>query len=691
MDEKHENYIDSEQFSLETILAEYLADEEISSASRSEIEERSHRIMVEAIGDTISAAFEEPPLEEPDEDTDIADELFSAADESETYAPADFAEFEEPEEEPAPKQRPVRKKSFAETVMAPVLSLLASVQAKQQHEAAAFSMAPEAEDVPELLPKRAARLYALQLRSLVFRSRAALFLAILAGYITIAFYGKLPLFGALKDIKVCSLVSLIILLSVMTAGIDILTTGVRSLLAAKPAGEALIALSCLFSIIDAVLTASGKSALGLPLCAVSAWSVCMGIWGSRWTCSALCSSFSTLADAEDECMAITTEPGIVNGYNCVVKAPISTDNFVRRSECADLGEISHTVAAPYFIIVSLVLAVFTSIKLGAGAFIHVSGACIAASAALTSLTAFPMPFAACARRLRFVGAAVAGYEGCADIGAAKRFVVLDRDLFPPHTISIDKIQIVRDCRSDKVIGYTGSLLSASGCALAGIFAELMKKNNCSMSKVEDFQYHEGGGIMAHINDEEVLIGSSSFMSLMGIRLPPGLTARNAVFTVINGSLAGIFTITYAPTASVKRALEILLRDYKFPIFAVRDFNINPMMIRQKFKVVTDDFEFPTYAERYRVSAVEHDEGSPIAAAATRHGLGTMVECTANARRLYIATRILVILSIVSAVLGIAFVMLLCRGGAPAPDLAAKVLIFMLLWLVPSFVISHSFR
>ncbi|MGE4352775.1 MAG: hypothetical protein AB7D36_01665 [Oscillospiraceae bacterium] len=698
MDNSQFDYkIDPEQLSLEAILAEYRAEEEISAAHRSAVEEKSRNIMIEALGDTILSSVDEPLSAQNTSEAEprsVAEEIFGPDKEYETYAPPDFPEYDEAAAEVREKkshrrQRQPRKKTFSETLMAPVVGLLASVAVRRHAEPNIHPTAAEIDEGPELAPKKAAKLYAAQLKSLTFRSRVATALSVLLAYITFAFTGFLPLGGALgSSTATAALVCLILLMSVMLAGLDIFTNGVLTLIHGNPGAESLAAVSCIFSIIDAVLVASGKLDFGLPMCAVSAWSICLGIWGSRFTCTAMLSTFSVLAEAKKTPMAITTEPGIVENAYCVVKTDITMDNFVRRSECADLSEISHIVAAPFLMAACFILALLASIRFGPGAFIHLLSAMTAACATFTALIAFPMPFSASAKRLHILGAALAGYEGCADIGASRRFVVLDRDIFPPHTISIDAIKISEKNRSEKVIGYTGSLIAASGCGLAPIFTKLMQKNSCTISKVEDFQFHEGGGILAHINAEEVLVGSSSFMSLMGIRLPNGLTAKNAVFTVINGELAGIFTITYTPTASVRRALEILLRDYKFPIFAVRDFNINPMMIRQKFKVVTDDFEFPTFAERYRVSAVEHDESSPIAAAVTRHGLGTMVEAADNARKLYQSTRILVILSLACAALGMGLVLLLCRGDAPSAALASRLLFFMFIWLAPVFVISH---
>jgi hypothetical protein len=89
------------------------------------------------------------------------------------------------------------------------------------------------------------------------------------------------------------------------------------------------------------------------------------------------------------------------------------------------------------------------------------------------------------------------------------------------------------------------------------------------------------------------------------------------------------------------------------------------MIRQKTQVAPDDFESPPFEARYRVSAGEHDPGSPISAAVTRTGLGGMVECVNAARNLYNFTRILVAVSLICSVLGMVIVLLLSRGDAPS--------------------------
>jgi hypothetical protein len=65
------------------------------------------------------------------------------------------------------------------------------------------------------------------------------------------------------------------------------------------------------------------------------------------------------------------------------------------------------------------------------------------------------------------------------------------------------------------------------------------------------------------------------MTSHGIRMPQKLNVRNAVFTAISGVLVGIFNVNYVPVTSVQDALVTLLRSKRYPIFAIRDFNITP--------------------------------------------------------------------------------------------------------------------
>jgi hypothetical protein len=270
-------------------------------------------------------------------------------------------------------------------------------------------------------------------------------------------------------------------------------------------------------------------------------------------------------------------------------------------------------------------------------------------------------------------------------------LVSDNDLFPLRTLSVADIAIAEGARADLVISYTGSMIAAAGMGIAPVFTELMRSNACSMQRVEDFACHEGGGLVARINGDLVYVGTSGFMQLMGIRLPRGASSKTAAYTAINDTLCGIFSVNYKPVASVQRALVSLLRSGTEPLFAVRDFNITPLLVKQKFRLPSDSYNFPSFADRYRISSPVAEDSGTVAAMFTRGSLNSVAGLAGRGRKLYNRTGVSLALSLLGAVLGLAFMLSLCWGGAYDSASCGNLMAYMLLWLVPTLVVSFGLR
>ena len=190
-----------------------------------------------------------------------------------------------------------------------------------------------------------------------------------------------------------------------------------------------------------------------------------------------------------------------------------------------------------------------------------------------------------------------------------------------------------------------------------------------------------------VNGESVAVGNTGFMNLIGVRVPQKLGTRNAVCTAINGSLVGIFAVNYKATGGVQEALVTLLHSNLEPVFALRDFNITPQMLKSKFRLPADNFKFPSYSERFRISAAEPDKRSAVAAAIAREGMQPLVDAAERGRRLYGAIRIGTIIAAVGCVFGLLMMFLLCWTGTFDTRTAANVITFMLLWLIPTAVVA----
>ena len=278
-----------------------------------------------------------------------------------------------------------------------------------------------------------------------------------------------------------------------------------------------------------------------------------------------------------------------------------------------------------------------------------------------------------------------------DKAGADDLIVTDKDLFTARNISIESIRILGGAFPGKVITYAGSVIVSSGSCLAPVFTDLMQRNDCALMPLEDFACNESGGLTAIINGEEVLVGSSAFMNLRGVRLTEARSMKDAVYVSINGLLVGFFKIKYVPVQSVQNALFALLRTKIAPIFAVRDFNITPLMLGQKFKMSTDGFDFPAYRKRYAMSAAEPSDYTQTAGIVARDGLGPLVSVAALGRQLYSTVRICVILALLCTVIGVVLMFALCAISAFDSATVGNLLVYMGLWLVPVILLNFSLK
>lgn len=545
---------------------------------------------------------------------------------------------------------------------------------------------------PELKPGKASELYLNQAQSLRLRFMLALILCAALVYLS---YG-LPAFGALGDsILIRSLVCLILELAVMVLGLDIISNGFVSLFRGCPGLESLISVSCLMSIIDAVvIVVTGDVSAGVPNCAVSALSVMFALLGSFLSCASFAVNFRVVS--------LQKNPSVIVSHNCTIdgddlrvlsklRRPVT--GFVRESEEADVFEILYSSMAPFLIIASIVLGLFCYFASEeCSNLIRTISTCACVCASFSSIMGFALPFSVLTKKLARSGAAIAGYSGCAELGRLKRVVITDSDLFPRRTIAVSEMEFEEGYSQTSVISYTGSMIAAAGLGIAPAFTELMKQHGCPMQKVEDFACHAGGGVIAKIGGESVFVGNASFMYLMGIRMRKDRDTDCTVYTAVNDRFVGKFKISYTPMMSVTNALSNLLSGRTVPVFAIRDFNLTPMLVDKFFRLRSGLCDYPSFSDRYAVSSKEVQENcAAVTSTFAKGGLSAVAGLMRRGRRLYVGTLLCAALSIVGTLVGIVLMLGLCWTGSFDSASCANITTFMLLWLVPVLVISLGLR
>lgn len=585
-----------------------------------------------------------------------------------------------------PKKETARKepKSFRESVAVPVISALAFIAMKiKQSQVTLGETSYESEDLgEEMQPDKAARFYDKHIAGLRLRTRIAFVLCVLMAYIS---YG-LPVPGALADAGVKSAVCLIMMISVMFCGLDIITTGIMSIVRFKLHASALIAISCLLCMIDAFLSAASVSEKVVPFCVIPALTIAFTLLGSVMNARSNKIILNTAA-ASKHPYIVTAEAELSGGDITLVKGRKPLDGIVRRTEEDGPDESVFGVLTPYFVVAALVLSIIAAvISKDFSSFAHILSGIFVCAAPIAMLITFPMPFFISIKSLIRSGSTIAGWSGLYDIGKAKHLIVTDGDLFPKGCVKISRTRVFAGMEPERIISFAGSIISASGSAMVHPFAELMRKAGGGLMPVEAFSVHESGGLTAMIDGEDVYCGNAAFMRLMGVVLPEKYVLNNGVYIAVAGVICGVFEMEYTASDAVKSALEELVGSDRHAIFAVRDFNITPSMLSVKFDMPTDGFDFPPYSERYAISGTEPSEASKPAALISREGLSALVSLADHGKMLFSRIRLSVMLSVVSAVVGMLVMFILSLSALPS---VVTALSYLLAWLLITVILSFS--
>ena len=544
------------------------------------------------------------------------------------------------------------------------------------------TMSDSEEDLgPELTAAGACRYYGSFMRSQKLRLRIGFGLELLLCYISLG----LPVPGMLQTLPVKAAACCAIQFAIMLLALDVVTTAVLGAFRLRFGADFMALLGCLVTAADGFIVALSDSAsLHTPLCAVSSLALLGVLLSSSLSTKGIRKALRVPAIGKNF-YSVTGETKLRKNELTLLKSPRSAKGFVRRIEEAAPDETLFIKAGPFLMafafILSLVLAL---LKKSLSDFLFIFSASLTMSIPFTALMAFALPFYMGSMRIFRSGAAIAGWSGLCDIGASRNIIVTDWDLFPESSIEMDTVRIFSDESTEKVIAYAGTLVSASGSSIAASFVKLMDENDCSMRKVDNFEFLSGGGLKGIIEGHVVLCGSMELMRLMNIRIPYRLADKTSVLLAIDGILYGIFTLKYTPLPQVRRALVELVRSGRHPVFALRDFNVNPEMLHNTFDIATDGYDFPPYSERFAMSEPSH-KGSKIAAVVCNEGLGPLTQVADVGRTMYLATRFNLLLALIASILGpvVVFVKLFTAGSVTIGFL----LLFMLAWALPALISS----
>ncbi len=546
------------------------------------------------------------------------------------------------------------------------------------------------QEQPHSEPKRAPTPPAVALRR--FRNRSAilrlraillLLLSIAALLLTLAPLLHVAPFTSLSASRAVPVVLLILMCVSAAASVDQLARGVVQLISLRFGLELLLTASFVVCVIDAAgAIPSGR----VPYCAV----VCLGFlfagWSNFLTCVGSIRSLRIAANEGEHC-SVKVGRAAWNDLDCVYKATDRVDDFVEQLEAPNRAESAMRLYVPMALAASFVFSIVCHFRADT-ALIQMLSACLGAALPVCGFICYARPFAHIAARLSRAGAALCGWRAAKILSGDLGVLVTDTDLYPPGTVSISGVKVYHDYRLEQMLGYAATAIARTDSHLKPLFLQLTEENGVRLSEIGSFRTYEGGGIGAEIRGDIVLVGSLGFMHLMGVRLPQGTNIRQAVYVAINGLIAGVIAISYNASGPVASALQTTVRRRGLNLIgATRDFLISPAMLHAVFRIPTTRSEFPPVSDRFRLSSLTADDSDACAAILSHGSLLPFCEAIVGARSLISAVTGGTAVNVFGGLFGLLVVFFLGMGGALETASAVNLLLFVLIWMIPSLLIT----
>ena len=532
---------------------------------------------------------------------------------------------------------------------------------------------------PDLPAQELASRYGKGLGGLRVRRILVFLLALPLLYLVLAQQFLLPLPGLLLEQEVQIWICAGIQLAAILLSLDLVGQGLTHL-----GMDTITVLAAFATLADAcTMNVLGDREGSLPYSVVSVLALGFGLWGRYLKRQGLRTTCRTAAAARTPYL-VTLDENKWNGRPAYTKWSGEPVGFGSQIQGEDGAMAIFRPLAPVLILACLLFSVLATVGKGRPELmVWALSATLCAAASFSGLLAFSIPFHLLSRRLAGQGAALAG------VGRTARkagILLTDTDLFPPGAVVLNGLKTFHNQPLDKVVSVTATLIRDMGSGLERPFHELLRSQGTAYRRAEGLRCYEGGA-SAVIRGEQVLVGNAAFLHLMDVVLPPGLNVKNAVFCAIEGELAGIFALNYSLHATVRPAISALISNRVGPILATRDFNLIPAMLFQRFKLPVEKMDFPEQERRRALSDPRQAHDSTLVCVLCREGIGPYAEAVVGAKRLGTATRLSAALAAVGSVVGVMIAFYLTSQMAFGSLSVVNLLLFLLLWLVPTLLIS----
>ena len=161
-----------------------------------------------------------------------------------------------------------------------------------------------------------------------------------------------------------------------------------------------------------------------------------------------------------------------------------------------------------------------------------------------------------------------------------------------------------------------------------------------------------------------------------------------MYVAINGSLAGVFAVHYEVSRAVVGGLgALILSRGILPVITAGDFIITESFLRSKFRVNTARLKIPPFPARSELSQRTATEAARPCALLRQAPFSTISLTVTGARALRTAVRWGVLFDLLGGIMGMVIMAVLANLAASGVMSLVNLTLFLLLWSIPSLLLS----
>lgn len=466
-----------------------------------------------------------------------------------------------------------------------------------------------------------------------------------------------------------------------------LIDGVTDVIRLRFTPNSLLVLTFLVCCVDGVLC---LQQLRLSVCAAFSLQMTMALWAAY-------NRHNTEMGQMDTLRRATT----LNGLACVPDDYEGMTGFrICRGEVEHFMDRYQELSAPdrllnWFCLAvaaaSLLIGVFGGVLHGFTTGVQLCCASLMVGLPATGFLATVRPLEVLEKRLHKLGTVLCGWQAVKAVRCRIAVPLNDKDLFPTGSVKLNGVKFYGDWEPDQVVTYTAALIGANGGALVEVFEQLRDSRGGKVCLVENLHIYKGG-VGGEIGDDGILVGALQFMQDMGVDVGKGTRVSQAVYTAIDGELAGVFAVAYGKSKSSAAGVRTICGCRSLvPVMTTKDFMITESFIRSKFLVNTRRIAFPDRATCVDICARREPEGAQVVALTTKEGLAPMAFAITGARTLGSAMQTGVVLHMIGGIVGLLIMAALAYIGADDLLSPLHILLYQLVWMIPGFLVTEWTR